>query len=144
MSFWIGVASRDHVLSGVGGGFCQLGHGSAAPVRRLKAGDWLVYYSPRTALEGGAPVQAFTALGQVAERPPFQVIMGPDFAPWRREIRFLPAVEAPIRPLLARLSLTAGNPRWGVFFRRSLLEVTEPDFLVVADAMDVGDAVRSA
>ncbi len=143
MSFWIGVASRDHVLTGVAGGFCQLGHGSAAPLRRLKPGDWIVYYSPRTALEGGMPVQTFTALGQVAERPPFQVTMSPDFAPWRREVRFLPAVEAPIRLLLDRLSLTAGNPRWGVYFRRGLLAITEADFLVVADAMGVGDAVRS-
>ena len=35
--YWIGVASRDHVMRGVAGGFCQLGHGKAAPVKRLEA-----------------------------------------------------------------------------------------------------------
>ena len=65
-------------------------------------------------------------------------------SPWRRAVDFLPAREASIRPLLDRLGLTAGNPRWGIHFRRSLLAVTEPDFLIIADAMGVGDAVRSA
>ena|SRR5664279_630830 len=36
--YWIGVASRDHVMKGVVGGFCQLGHGKAAPVKRLSPG----------------------------------------------------------------------------------------------------------
>ncbi len=63
--YWIGVASRDHVLKGVAGGFCQLGHGKAAPVKRLAPGDWIAYYSPRTAYEGGEPVQAFTAIGRI-------------------------------------------------------------------------------
>ena len=62
---WIGVASRDHVRRGVAGGFCQLGHGKHAPVQRLAPGDRLVYYSPRTALDGGEPVQAFTAIGRI-------------------------------------------------------------------------------
>jgi hypothetical protein len=32
---WIGVVSRQHVLRGVAGGFAQLGHGTAAPLRRM-------------------------------------------------------------------------------------------------------------
>ena len=144
MPFWIGVASRDHVLTGVSGGFCQLGHGAAAGLRRLGPGNWLVYYSPRSALEGGTPLQAFTALGRIKNGPPYQVTLPSGLSPWRRAVDFLPAREASIRPLLDRLGLTAGNPRWGIHFRRSLLAVTEPDFLIIADAMGVGDAVRSA
>jgi len=41
MRYWIGVASRDHVMQGKAGGFCQLGHGKAAPVKRLM-GDGFV------------------------------------------------------------------------------------------------------
>ena len=63
MRYWIGVASSDHVARGVEGGFCQLCHGKAAPLRRMSAGDWIAYYSPRTAMKGGETVQAFTALG---------------------------------------------------------------------------------
>jgi hypothetical protein len=63
VSVWLGVVSKQHVQRGVSGGFAQVCHGKAQPLRRMKAGDWLVYYSP--ALEmGGTPLRAFTALGQ--------------------------------------------------------------------------------
>ena len=42
--YWIGVASRDHVRTGVTGGFCQFGHGKQQPVKRLAPGDLIVYY----------------------------------------------------------------------------------------------------
>jgi len=64
--FWIGVASRDHVHRGVAGGFCQLGHGKAAPIRRLAPGDWIAHYSPRESYPDGALLQAFTAIGEVS------------------------------------------------------------------------------
>ncbi|MGB8598595.1 MAG: hypothetical protein WCE88_03760 [Burkholderiales bacterium] len=32
---------------GVAGGFTQLGYGKRAPLACMKAGDWLIYYSPR-------------------------------------------------------------------------------------------------
>ena len=63
--YWIGIASRDHVRMGTAGGFCQLGHGKAAPVRRLGSGDRIIYYSPRERMRDGAPIQAFTAIGKV-------------------------------------------------------------------------------
>jgi len=47
-NFWIGIVSRSHVVLGVRGGFAQLNHGKKAPLQRLKAGDGLVCYSPRT------------------------------------------------------------------------------------------------
>jgi hypothetical protein len=36
LRYWIGAASRDHVMKGKAAGFCQLGHGKAAPVKRLQ------------------------------------------------------------------------------------------------------------
>ena len=42
--FWVGVASREHVLAAVRGAFCQLNHGKEAPVRRLQMGDSIVFY----------------------------------------------------------------------------------------------------
>jgi hypothetical protein len=62
--YWIGVESHKHVKIGVAGGFAQLCHGKSAPLKRMKKGDWLIYYSPKTSMTG-APLQAFTALGQV-------------------------------------------------------------------------------
>ncbi|HEV3060559.1 MAG TPA: hypothetical protein VGY48_20100, partial [Vicinamibacterales bacterium] len=58
--FWIGVASRDHVNVAVKGAFLQLNHGRKAPLRRLKAGDGVIMYSPRTGYPDGEPLQAFT------------------------------------------------------------------------------------
>ena len=91
----MGVASREHVLVGVEGGFAQLCHGKHAPVKRLQSNDYLVYYSPKIhyepkpksspaadAKKGGKPgasikrsaahggkgnvLQCFTSLGKVA------------------------------------------------------------------------------
>src|SRR5438105_3809844 len=112
--YWIGLASRDHVLRGVAGGFCQLGHGKAAPIKRLAPGDWIAYYSPRTAFEGGEPVQAFTAIGRIKPGEPYAGDTGDGFRPVRRDVAFLGhATEAPIRPLIDRLGFTRGKPSWG-------------------------------
>ena len=40
---WLGVVSRAHVQRGVREGFAQVCHGKAAPLRRMQAGDYLVY-----------------------------------------------------------------------------------------------------
>ena len=82
--YWIGVASRDHVMRGVAGGFCQLGHGKAAPVKRLKPGDGIVYYSPRAEFGEGEPVQAFTAIGEIAAGEAYAD--GGGFEPARRDV----------------------------------------------------------
>jgi len=65
--YWIGVASRDHVTSGVEGGFCQLCHGKQQPLLRMKPGDWLIYYSPRTQMREGDTVRSFTAIGRIED-----------------------------------------------------------------------------
>ena len=53
MRFWINTVSRTHVQVGVAGGFTQADHGRQARLRRLQRNDWLVFYSPRTELQGG-------------------------------------------------------------------------------------------
>jgi hypothetical protein len=142
--FWIGVASRDHVRRGIAGGLCQLGHGKAAPIRRLAPGDWIAYYSPRESFPDGAPLQAFTAIGEVQPGEPYAVDMGEGFVPTRRDVRFrTDANEAPIRPLLESLALTRGKPSWGAAFRRGLVEVTSDDFARIAAAMGVAPPARA-
>ncbi len=135
---WIGIASRDHVQRGVKDGFCQLGHGKHAPVQRLAPGDGIVYYSPRTSLEGGEPVQAFTAIGRIKPGDAYQADMGGGFLPWRRDVAWKKRThEAPIRPLLETLELTKGKASWGMAFRRSSISITEEDFETIAAAMGV-------
>jgi len=136
--YWIGVASREHVRRGVAGGFCQLNHGKAGPMRLLSPGDWIVYYSPREFMNKGEPVQAFTAIGEIAEGEPYVGEMGGGMEATRRDVRFLKAKDAPIRPLLDTLSFTRGRASWGYAFRRGSFAIDEADFRVIANAMGVG------
>ena len=141
--YWIGVASRDHVMKGVAGGFCQLGHGKSAPVKRLAPGDWIAYYSPRSTFEGGEPVQAFTAIGRIKAGEPYEADVGGGFHPVRRDVDYRKAAQAPIRPLLDRLSFTGSRQSWGYAFRRGSFTVTVEDFLTIAEAMGVREDIAA-
>ena len=136
-SCWIGVVSRSHVQRGVEGGFIQLNHGKKAPVQRLKAGDRLALYSPRTDYPDGQPLQAFTALGVVVTGQVYQVEMSAEFKPYRVDVGFLPCQEAPIKPLVERLSFIQNKTHWGAAFRFGFLKVPEEDFALIASAMGV-------
>ena len=74
--YWIGVAAKAHVERGVAGAFCMFSHGRHDAVKRVRPGDWIAYYAPRTELEGGDAVRAFTAIGCVAEGEPYEAEMG--------------------------------------------------------------------
>lgn len=141
--FWIGVASRDYVQRGVEAGFCQLCHGKSTPLKRLSPGDWIVYYSPRTAISGGNIVQAFTAIGQVLAGEPYSFDMGHGFAPYRRDVQFVSAQETPMQPLIDRLSFIKNKRSWGYVFRFGLVEIPESDFLQIASAMDAAIWVQA-
>ena len=120
---------------GVAGGFIQLNHGKKAPLLRLRAGDGLAMYSPRTAYPEGDALQHFTAIGVVISGEVYQVEMTPDLKPYRLDVRFFECREAPIRPLIERLSFIRSKTHWGAAFRFGWLEVPEDDFALIADAM---------
>lgn len=129
---------RGHVLRGVEGGFAQLNHGKLAPLERMSPGDWLIYYSPKTGLEGES-LMSFTALGKIVDRPPYPGEMGTiaGATPMRRDVDYITAHEAPIRPLLDELDLTRGHKNWGMKLRAGLVEITTHDFALIAAAMGV-------
>ncbi len=135
--FWVNTISLEHVSTGVAGGFTQADHGRDSRLRRLRRGDGIVFYSPRTAMRSGAPVQRFTALGFVRGDEPYQVSMSEDFHPWRLAVDFRPAEQADVRPLVPALSFIRDPTKWGLPFRRGLFEVPEADFRVIAEAMGV-------
>lgn len=122
------------MLKGVEGGFCQLCHGKRTPLQHLSPGDWIVYYSPRSQREGGSLVQAFTALGQIEAGEPHTCDLGIGVF-HRRNVRFLAALSAPIRPLLEKLSFIPDRQRWGYVFRFGLVEIPKDDFRAIAQAM---------
>lgn len=141
MKFWINTVSRDHTRRGVAGGFTQAGHGRSTGLKRLAKGDAIVFYSPRTQLNGGEPLQRFTALGIVTDDEPYQAEMTPDFHPWRRRVDFLLCGEAPIQLLLDDLSFIPDKRRWGYPFRRGLFEIPMDDFERIARAMGVAESL---
>ncbi|WP_332750044.1 EVE domain-containing protein [Hydrogenophaga sp.] len=144
---WVAVASAEHVRRGRHEGFMQVCHGKAGPLRRVHPGDRVVYYSPTVHFGGKDRLQAFTALGTVLPGDPYEVDMGDGFRPFRRDVSWdADSVDAPIAPLLGRLSFTAGRRSWGYAFRFGLLLATMEDVELIAAAMlrrarsDVGDA----
>ncbi|MFM7025899.1 MAG: EVE domain-containing protein [Limnohabitans sp.] len=139
MNFWIGVVSRSHVLRGVAGGFAQMNHGKQAPLKRMKAGDGLIYYSPREAYPDGAPLQAFTALGFIRTGLVYEFDITadgvPGFVPWRIDVDYLPAQTTPIQPLIPQLDFITDKTHWGALFRFGQIKIGETDFSRIAAAM---------
>ena len=140
---WVGVVSREHVQLGVKGGFIQLGHGKKAPLQRLRAGDALVMYSPRTRYPDGEALQAFTAIGVVSTGQVYQVEMTDDFKPYRLDVRFLKTREAPIKPLVNDLSFIKSKTHWGAAFRFGQVKISAKDFKLIAKAMGVESAFEA-
>ena len=132
-NYWLGVVSRTHVERAVAGGFAQLCHGRAAPLKRMKAGDWIVYYSATSEMGGGERVQAFTALGQLIDDRIYEADLG-DWRAHRRDVRYEPVGQVALASLAEQLHLTA-QPHWGFALRRGTLPLDAHDFAIVAQAL---------
>ena len=132
--YWIAVASAEHARRGRDG-FMQVNHGKKAPLQRIRAGDGVAYYSPAETIGGRDRLQSFTTIGRVRDEELYQGVMGGDFTPWRRNVDYVEAAEAPIAPLLERLEFTGGKANWGYQMRFGLFEISERDFRTIATAM---------
>jgi hypothetical protein len=132
---WIAVACAEHARRGAEFGIMQVCHGKGAPLRRVRAGDGVVYYSPTVTLRGSDKCQAFTLIGSVRDDRTYQADMGDGLRPFRRDVIWRAARDAPIAPLLDRLELTRGKRNWGYVFRFGLVQISQADFDVIAAAM---------
>ena len=131
--FWIAVASQDHVDAAVACGYVEVNHGKATPLERMRPGDGIAWYSPRSRYPDGDVLQAFTALGRVADAPMYQ---RPDLhQPFRRTAQWFPVVPIAIRPLLPQLGFIRNKASWGAAFRYGFLRVPREDFARIAAAM---------
>ncbi|MFA6015821.1 MAG: EVE domain-containing protein [Gallionellaceae bacterium] len=133
--YWIGVASKEHVKTGIAGGFSQLCHGKAQPLKRMAVGDGLIYYSAKEKFGANILCQQFTAIGEVAGSEVYPFEMFPGFVPYRRDICFHEARDVPIRPLIARLSFIQDKSHWGYAFRYGHLQIPRADFELIAAEM---------
>jgi hypothetical protein len=136
---WIAVASADHARRGrdeMKPGFMQVGHGKLAPLKRIQAGDLVTYYSPTITLSGKEKCQSFVSFGIVEPGEPYAFDMG-GFVPYRRNVRYLDAVETPIAPLLDAFEFVEDRSRWGYKFRFGLFSICDHDMALIAKAMQI-------
>ncbi len=129
------VASRDHVNRGVAEGFTQANHGKAAPIRRMKKGDLIIWYSGKEEFENPDKCQQFTAIGQVKDDDVYQVKISPDFSPFRRNVKFFPSNSVSILPLIENLQFIKNKKSWGYPFRTGFLEINKHDFDLISSQM---------
>ena len=130
--FWVGVVSKEHVLRGVEGGFCQVCHGKKAPLNRMKKGDYLLYYSPKYQLKGQEKLQAFTAVGKILDDTAYQVEMFEDFFPFRRDVSYYQPVKD------CHIEQVRTHPEWRQYasqIRYGHFEVSKEFFLYIFEQM---------
>ncbi len=140
--YWIAVISKDHISKGVQGGFIQVCHGKKAPLKRMKAKDQIIVYSPKMTMNGETKCQAFTALGEVIDDNLYSFPMSTDFIPFRRNIYYYPCEEVSIIPLISQLDFIQNKKSWGYPFRFGLLEIMEKDFKFIASKMTIHENNR--
>ena len=133
MTAWLGVTSAEHVRRGVDLGIAQIGHGKRAGLAQMKAGEFLVYYSPVEHLGDRTPLRQFTAIGIIANDTIWQADEG-DFKPFRRRVRYQDAQPVPVEDIKPLLRLTT-VPNWGYQLRRGLVPLEADDLAVLAESM---------
>lgn len=135
MNYWIIVASKDHLQRGLAGGFIQANHGKAAQLKRMHAGDWVIFYSPKLEFEKPEKLQCFTAIGRIVDENIYQHDMGDGFVPFCRNTIFLPAKDVSILPMIDDLTFIKDKTHWGAPFRFGALQILEEDFRLIAEKM---------
>ncbi|MEO2071867.1 MAG: EVE domain-containing protein [Zunongwangia sp.] len=135
VKYWIIVASKDHVENGVGQGIAQACHGKVTPLKRMKKGDLVIYYSSKQTFGKPEKCQEFTALGKVSDDEIYQQQVSEDFCPSRRNIEFLQCKDTSILPLIDDLQFIQNKKRWGYPFRLGILEINKHDFDLISSQM---------
>lgn len=133
--FWIIVASKDHVKTGVAEGIAQACHGKSSPLKRMRKGDFVVYYSGKETFGKTDKCQQFTAIGKVKDEEVYQFKMSEDFCPSRRKIDFFESEDVSILPLIDDLTFIQNKKKWGAPFRFGLLEIPKQDFELISSKM---------
>lgn len=135
MKYWINVVSQDHVNDGFKGSFMQACHGKSSPLKRMKAGDYVIFYSPKKEFSGNEKCQSFTAIGKVKDDEIYQVEMREDFVPYRRNISFFDCRQVPVNSLIDELNFIKNKKNWGFVFRFGFFEIIEQDFKLISEKM---------
>lgn len=133
--YWISVASKDHVKSGIEQGIAQACHGKASPLKRMRKDDFIIFYSGKQSMSKINPCRQFTAIGQVADDDVYKFQLSDDFCPSRRNIVFLPSADVSILPLINELEFIQNKKSWGYPFRFGFFEINKHDFDLISSQM---------
>jgi len=133
--YWVIVASKDHVKKGIAEGFAQACHGKSSPLKRMKKGDGVIYYSGKQTMGKPDKCQEFTALGKVIDDEVYAVQVSEDFCPSRRNIEFLKSEDTSILPFIQELDFITNKKSWGYPFRFGFFEINAHDFDLISSKM---------
>lgn len=133
--YWVIVAAKDHVRKGISGGFAQACHGKSAPLKRMRKGDFVIYYSGKQTMEGTDKCQEFTAIGEVINDDTYVFRQTSDFCPSRRDIAFFDHQDISIQPLIHALDFIPNKQIWGYPFRFGFFEINQHDFELISNQM---------
>lgn len=133
--YWIITASKEHVKNGVEGGFAQACHGKSSPLKKMKKGDYVIYYSSKKYFDKKDKCQEFTAIGKVKSNDIYQFEMTPEFCPFRIDIDFFQSNDIPIEPLINDLEFIPNKQKWGYPFRWGTLQINEQDYQLISNLM---------
>ena len=134
-AFYLGIAEKIHADMCVAEGVVVLGLGGPSGVRKLRAGDGVVYYSPKTAPDGEV-LRSFTAIGRVVGDSEYERSVGGGAPLWVRDVawRTDPDIVS-IYDLLDNLSWIKKPKNWGFYMRGSHRAVPEDDYEKISAAM---------
>ncbi len=135
--YWVAAISKEHILRGVADSFIQVCHGKEGPLKRMQPGDMIIVYSSKYSMQGDDKLQAFTAIGEIADDNVYQYAMSEQFVPYRRKVNFMPCRDVPILPLINALNFIPDKRHWGYPFRYGVLQIGEEDYRLIAGEMGV-------
>lgn len=135
IKYWIIVASKDHVKTGIAEGIAQACHGKASPLKRMQKGDFVIFYSGKQSFGKPEKCQEFTAIGTVKDDEVYPFQMTAEFCPFRRNIEFFESVNVSILPLINDLDFIQNKKSWGYPFRFGFFEIKEHDFKLISSLM---------
>lgn len=133
--YWVIVASKDHVKTGISQGIAQACHGKSAPLKRMQKGDFVTFYSGKKTMGSIEKCQEFTAIGKVKDNEVYPFQMTPDFCPFRRNIDFIESEDISILPLINDLEFIPNKKSWGYPFRYGFFEISQNDFDLISSKM---------
>lgn len=139
MKYYINVASKNHCLKGIEGGFIQSCHGKLWPLKKLQPEDKFILYASKIIFGEKASCQEFIAVGSITKDPSYETIINiknQDQIFYRKDVIFEKNLEATsILLLIENLDFIVNKKNWSYKFLFGFFEISEKDFNLIYNNM---------